>query len=204
MSGTGAADEFSTVNGYVMSQSGSPPQSGPLMGGSARSLNGSSQWFKLTSDNAIAGIGTPFSKAISWVPGSVSTIQMLYGSFGPGNATLWRFQQNNADVRVLIGDGGGTFDNYLLASGISLGVPIMASFSYDPVTKAFDGYINGSLVISATGTLNPTAPAGYTSIGHNDLGQETTASMVAPTGWVRLLSSGEHLAMWNGGSPQRL
>lgn len=203
MSGTGTAGENSTVNGYVMSQSGSPPQA-PAMGGSARSLNGSTQFFKLTADNNISGIGTPFSKAVSWVPGSTSTTQFVYGCLNAGFATLWRFQQNSGDVRVLIGDGSGSFDNYLLATGISLGTPIMASFSFDPVTKNFDGYINGSLVLSAVGTFAPTAPAGFCWIGHNDLGQETTGTIVAPTGWTRLLSGAEHALMWNGGIPQRL
>lgn len=206
MKNTGSAGETSTVNGYAVTATGSMPQT-TSFGGFSRVFDGASTWLQLVGADAnMAGFGTDFSKAVAFKVASVAGNAIIYMAGGVGGLqTLWRFEQVTTDMRVQIGDGSGSFDNYLAASGLTVGTAIGVSFSFVTATKAIKIYVNGLPVLGPTvGTLRPGLMTCQVQIGGSGFGQIANGDIAAPTGWTRILTDAEHLAWWNGGNVLRL
>jgi len=204
MSGTNTDPENSTVNGYVMLfGAGGMPQAA-AMGGPARTWGGAPDLLSLTADNNISGVGEDFSKAVAWIPSATGGNQMIYANLTVLGNISWMIRQEGTNAWVWIGDGTGGNNQWLAASGLSNGTPIGVSFSYRLSDRHLLIYANGAFVSdNATGTTL-TAQSYKTSLGGWAAGQNFSGSIVAPSGWNRILSAPEHALWWNSGNPQRL
>lgn len=203
MSGTGLANETSTVNGYVFTRNGSPGQA-TVAGGPSRVFVPPNDRFKLTADDNFSGRLTSFSKFVAWKVGTVGSRQIIYACLSAGGVPTWMIEQSAAgEAKVTNGDGVATAASVVVASGLSPGDIIGVGLSQVTPGGTTRMFVNGVFVSSNVFAV-PSGVGLSGFCGGWDSGLPCDGDILAPTGWTRTLADMEHGQMWNGGSPWRL